>query len=227
MSALTLYNYWRSSSSWRVRIGLHLKSIPFTYVGVNLAAADGGEQYKAEHQARNPMSQVPVLEWHENGVTRRLPQSLVILEWLDEKYPAVKLLPTDSWLRAQARVLAEHCNSGIQPLHNLAVIKRVDSIQAGQGKLWSAHWLERGLTALEQAVQPNAGRFCVGDSPTVADCCLVPQLYAARRFGADVSKFSTLLRIEQTCAELPAFQAAHADAQPDAVSTPNLPPEKR
>jgi maleylpyruvate isomerase len=101
-------------------------------------------------------------------------------------------------------------------------MKRVEAIQAGQGKPWNVYWLERGLTALEQAVQPTAGRFCVGDFPTVADCCLVPQLYAARRFGADVSKFPTLLRIEQTCAALSAFQAAHADAQPDA-----LPPEKR
>src|SRR5438309_5224726 len=107
---MKLYSYWRSSSAWRVRIALHLKGLPFEYQTVHLVQ-DGGQQFKPEHQQRNPMSQVPVLEWQEGGQTRRLAQSMAIIEWLDETHPSPPLLPKDPFARAQARMLAEHVNS--------------------------------------------------------------------------------------------------------------------
>ncbi len=124
-SHFTLYGYWRSSASWRVRIALQLKGIPYQVVPVNLVK-DGGEQWQPEHQARNPMSQVPVLEWQQAGETRRLSQSMAIIEYLDETGPGPRLLPDEPFLRAQARMLAEHVNAGIQPLQN-AIVQTADS----------------------------------------------------------------------------------------------------
>jgi len=216
-----LYSYWRSGSSWRVRIGLHLKGLPFEYAAVNLVQ-DGGEQFGPAHRARNPMGQVPVLEWEEGGVVRQLAQSLAILELLEELHPQPALLPADRFLRAQARMLAEHVNSGIQPFNNQATLKHLKGLVPGGDRPWAAFWIERGLRGLEAAVQPTAGTFCVGQAPTIADCCLVPQLYSARRFGVELAPFPTLTRIERACEALPAFQAAHPDRQPDAP-----PPEKR
>lgn len=208
---MKLYGYWRSSASWRVRIALNLKGLGYEYVPVHLVR-DGGEQHGADHQARNPMRQVPVLEV-EGG--RLISQSLAILEYLEEVHPEPALLPADPLLRAKVRQLAETMNSGIQPLHNLAVLQHVQSLGM-DSKAWGAHWVNRGLQALEAVVAESAGRFCVGDQPTFADACLVPQLYAARRFDADLSLAPTLLRVEEACAALEAFQKAHADNQPDA-----------
>lgn len=215
MSAtLRLHNYWRSSCSWRVRIALHHKDLPFEYVAVNLLE---GQQHGDEYKAVNPIGMVPTLEVVEGGVTRRLAQSLAILEWLEESYPAKPLLPADRWDRARVRALAELVNSSIQPLHNLLVLGKVEAM-GGDKKAWASFFIERGLAALEAEVAKDGGRFCFGDSPTLADVCLVPQLYGARRFGADPSKFPRLLAVESACAALPAFAAAHADRQPDAVA---------
>lgn len=208
---MKLYGYWRSSASWRVRIALNLKGLGYEYVPVHLVR-DGGEQHGAAHQARNPMRQVPVLEVPGG---RMISQSLAILEYLEEVHPEPALLPADPLLRAKVRQIAETMNSGIQPLHNLAVLQHVQSLGA-DSMAWGAHWVNRGLQALEAAVSEHAGRFCVGDQPTFADACLVPQLYAARRFDADLSLAPTLLRVEEACAALEAFQKAHADNQPDA-----------
>jgi len=217
MKGVRLHNYWRSSASWRARLGLHLKGVSFEYVPVHLLK-DGGQQNTDAYRAINPMRTVPTLEWVEaDGTTRRLSQSLAILEYLEEVVPSPALLPRDAYLRGRTRMLAEMVNSGIQPLHNTAVVQRIKNELQADEKAWAAHWLDRGLGALEAAVQPTAGRYCVGDAVTMADVCLVPQLYAARRFGADLSRCATLLRIEAACAELPAFQAAHPDRQPDAV----------
>jgi maleylpyruvate isomerase len=215
---MKLYNYWRSGSSWRVRIALGLKGISYEYVPVNLVK-DGGEQFKPEHRSRNPMGQVPVLEWTEDdGQVRQLAQSLAIIEYLDERFPdsGPPLLPKDRWLRAQARMLAEHINSGIQPFNNQATLKHVKSLVPDGDRPWAAHWIGRGLEALEQAVKPVAGHFCIGDTPTVVDCLLVPQLYSARRFEVALEAFPTLTRIESRCVILPAFQGAAPERQPDA-----------
>jgi maleylpyruvate isomerase len=217
VSALTLHGYWRSSCSWRVRIALNLKGLPYTYVPVHLLK-DGGQQHTAAHRAKSPLGTVPVLEVREaDGAPRYLAQSLAILEFLEERHPTPALLPQDPFARARVRMLAEMVNSGIQPLQNLSVMQHVKGQLAQDDKAWSAHWVTRGLTALQQSVQESAGRYCVGDSVSFADVCLIPQLYACRRFGVDPAAYPVLARIEAECASLPAFQAAHADRQPDAV----------
>ena len=211
-----LYNYWRSSASWRVRGALHLKGIAFEYVPVHLVE---GEQRSAAHHERNPMDQVPALQLELPG---RGPvvvaQSMAILELLEELHPEPALLPRDPFLRARARELAEIVNAGIQPHQNLTPMRRIDTLREGAGKLHAQHFNEVGLAAYEVRAKDTAGRFSVGDTPTIADLFLVPQLYSARRFEVPdlESRFPLLTRIEAACAALPAFQAAHPDAQPDA-----------
>ncbi|HET8541639.1 MAG TPA: maleylacetoacetate isomerase [Anaeromyxobacter sp.] len=216
---LRLYGYWRSSSTWRVRIGLNLKLLPHELVPVNLLAQ---EQFGDAHRARNPMMQVPVLEVVEDGRTLRLPQSMAILEWLDERFPDLPLLPADLDGRARVRALAEHVNSGIQPMQNAIVLRTLREKVPGWEKEWARSFIARGLEALERAVADGAGRFCHGDAPGLADCYLVPQLYNARRYGVDLEPYPTLRRVEEACAALAPFQAAHPDRQPDAP-----PPERR
>lgn len=215
MNGLRLYGYWRSSCSWRVRIGLNLKGLSYDYAAVHLLK-DGGQQHSAEYRAINPMRTVPTLEWTEDGQARRLSQSLAILEYLEERVPSPALLPKDPYLKARVRMLAEMVNSGIQPLQNTGVMQRIKNELKADDKAWSAYWNARGLEALEAAVQPTAGRYCLGETVSFADICLVPQLFGARRFGVDLTPYPTLLRIEAACNELPAFQAAHPDRQPDA-----------
>lgn len=205
-----LYGYWRSSCSWRVRIALNLKGIAFENVPVHLVK-DGGLQNTAEHRARNPMAQVPAFSVSSGTLS----QSLAIIEFIDEMHPEPPLLPSDPFAKAQARGLAEVVNSGVQPLQNLSVLQHVDGLGQDKGA-WGRHWIQRGLDRMEQAVQATAGRFCVGDQVTVADLCLVPQLYNARRFGCDESGWATLLRIEAACMAMEAFAAAHPSRQPDA-----------
>ncbi len=215
-----LYGYWRSSSAWRVRIGLAIKGIAYEYAAVNLQRL---EQFHEEHRARNPTGQVPVLEVEEGGRTLRLAQSMAILEWLDERFPDPPLLPPDLDGRARVRALAEHVNAGIQPFQNAIVLRTLKEKHPGYEKEFARLFNERGLTALERAVSDGgAGRFCHGDAPGLADCYLVPQLYSARRFGVDLAPMPTLRRIEAACAALAPFQAAHPDRQPDAP-----PPEER
>jgi maleylpyruvate isomerase len=221
---MKLYGYWRSSSAWRVRIALAIKGIDYEYAPVHLVK-DGGEQFRPEHLARNPMSQVPVLEFQAGGQTRHLAQSMAIIEYLDETHPSPPLLPEGALARAQARMLAEHVNSGIQPLQNSAVIRYARELQGGvEGSdiKWGAHWMARGLEGLETAVKPLAGRYSLGDVVSLADLYVVPQMYNARRFKLDIARYPTLVRIDAALCEHPAFIAAHPDRQPDAP-----PPEKR
>ncbi|ATB28549.1 maleylacetoacetate isomerase [Melittangium boletus] len=213
---MRLHNYWRSSCSWRVRIALNLKGLAFEYVPVHLVK-DGGAQHTDAYRALNPMRTVPTLEFTHEGRVHFLSQSLAILEYLEERYPSPALLPADPLLRAHVRMLSEVMNSGIQPLHNLSVAQRVKAELKGDDKAWNAYWIERGLTALQALAEQTAGRYCVGDEVSFADVCLIPQLYAARRFGVDLSPYGLLTRVEAACAGLPAFLAAHADRQPDAV----------
>jgi maleylpyruvate isomerase len=213
---MRLHGYWRSSCSWRVRIALNLKGLPYEYVPVHLVK-DGGEQHSAAYRALNPMRTVPTLEFTEGGRVHHLSQSLAILEYLEERHPSPALLPADPVLRARVRMLSEVMNSGIQPLHNLSVMQRIKGELKGDDKAWAAHWIDRGLAALQALAQETAGRYCVGDSVSFADVCLVPQLYSARRFGVDLQPYESLTRVEAACASLPAFQAAHADRQSDAV----------
>lgn len=212
---IKLYNYWRSSASWRVRIALNLKGLSWQYVPVSLVE---GEQNRAEHRSRNTMEQVPALEIEIDGRRRIVAQSIAILELLEEMFPEPALLPSDRFLRARARELAEAINSGIQPHQNLTPLSRIDALSPGAGKASARHFNEIGLAALEARTKETAGRFCVGDRPTFADLCLVPQLAGARRFEVpDIeARFPTLVAIERECAALEAFRKAQPDAQPDA-----------
>ena len=207
---MMLWNYWRSSASWRVRIALHHKGLAFEYAPVDLLH----NQHKtAEHQARSPMTKVPALVLDDGRV---LTESLAILEYLEEIHPEPRLLPRDPYLRARSRMLFELVNSGIQPLQNLSVVRHVKDVLGRDDRAWAQTWIAPGLAGLEAAVQPTAGKFCVGDEPSFADLALVPQLYHARRWGVGLDTVPTLVRIEAECAALPAFAAAHADRQPDA-----------
>jgi maleylpyruvate isomerase len=217
---LALYGYWRSSSTWRVRIGLALKGLAWEPRPVDLGK---GEQFEAAHRARSPLAQVPVLEVAEGGRTLRLVQSMAILEWLEERFPEPPLLPRDPDGRARVRALAEHVNSGIQPLQNAIVLRMLREKVAGWDREWARFHIAAGLEGLERAVADGgAGRFCHGDAPGLAECYLVPQLYNARRYGVDVAPFPALLRVEAACQALPAFAASHPDRQPDAP-----PPDRR
>ena len=214
---MKLYSYWRSTSTWRVRIALAWKGLPHEIVPVHLIDG-GGQQHGDAFRALNAAAQVPVLVLDErgpDGAPRLLSQSMAILEYLEERHPAPPLLPADLWLRARARQLAQICVSGIQPLHNLTTLDRVKESGGDEGA-WVRHFIARGLASLERTAAETAATFLVGDAPSFAEVCLVPQLYAARRYSVDVAPFPTLARVEATCAALPAFQSAHADAQPDA-----------
>jgi maleylpyruvate isomerase len=210
---LALYGYWRSSSSWRVRIGLNLKGLDWEYRAVNLKK---GDHRSEDHLQRNPTSQVPVLEVEDGGQKHLLAQSMAVLEWLDERFPSPPLLPGDAYGRARVRMLAEHVNSSIQPLHNQAPLLWLRSKVENGDKIFAQHFIRFGLTALERSVREGAGRFCHGDEVTLADLYLVPQLYAARRYEVELGACPKLLEIEAACRELDAFRRAEADVQPDA-----------
>jgi len=211
-----LYGYWRSSCSWRVRIALHYKGAQFEYVPVHLVK-DGGEQNQDAYRAKNPMAQVPMLEVEENGALHRLGQSLAIIEFLEERFPAPPLLPANGLVRARVRELAEIVNAGVQPFQNLSVLRIVKGELGGDDAAFARRFIEKGLRAFQALAEPHAGMYSVGDTPTLADVCLVPQLHGARRFGVDLSAFPLLLGVEARCMELPAFQDAHPDRQIDAV----------
>lgn len=211
---IVLHNYWRSSASHRVRIGLGLKKLPYEYVIINITKRD---QHADAYRVKNPMAQVPTLEITEDdGSVHAINQSLPILEYLDERFREPPIMPKDLYLRARTRLLAEIVNSGIQPLQNLTTTNQVKAF-GGDGAVWPKGFIADGLVAFERAARETAGQFCVGDSPTIADCCLIPQLASARRFGVDIAKHDLLLAIEQRCMALPGFSDAMPDRQPDAV----------
>jgi maleylpyruvate isomerase len=214
---LVLHSYWRSSSSHRVRIGLGLKQLAFEYVAINILH---GAQFADDYRAKSPIAQVPILEITEDDGTRIvLTQSLPILEYLDERWPDPPILPRDPYLRAKARELAEIVNAGIQPLQNLSTMRRIKDL-GGDSVAWVQPFIAGGLAAFARIADEHAGAFCVGDTPTIADCLLVPQLAAARRYrvGFDAT-FDRLLDIEARCLALPAFAGAVPERQPDAVTT--------
>ena len=208
---MKLFGYWRSTSSWRVRIALNFKNVAYAYQPVNLLK---GEQSSSDHLGVNPAGAVPVLELSDG---RRLAQSMAIIEYLEEAHPAPALLPGDRYLRAKARQLAETINSGIQPFQNLMVLKHVQEKLQADEKAWAKHWIEKGLRAFDGIAAETAGQFSVGDAVSVADVLLVPQLFGARRFGVELGEFPRLTRIEKSCEALEAFAKARPEVQPDAV----------
>jgi maleylpyruvate isomerase len=216
---LRLHNYWRSSASHRVRIALGLKGLAWEYVVVNILE---GKQHEGAYTVHNTMAQVPTLEIVEDdGRVHYLTQSLPIIEYLDERFADPPLLPRALEDRARARAIAEMVNSGIQPLQNLSTTNAVGKL-GGDVKTWVQGFVARGLEALEAALSEAGGtsRFCVGDTPTIADCVLVPQIHSARRFAVDLAAFPRIAAIGAACEELPAFATAAPDRQPDAVRSP-------
>ncbi|HWO43902.1 MAG TPA: maleylacetoacetate isomerase [Candidatus Eisenbacteria bacterium] len=212
---MKLYTFFRSSASYRVRIALNLKGLEYEQVPVHLRRG-GGEQHKAGYKKVNPQALVPALEI--NG--RTLIQSLAIIEYLDERYPDPPLLPGDPADRALVRSMALMVACEVHPLQNLRVLNHLKASHhqsEEDANRWARHWIDLGLAALEQLISSAAkSDFCFGARPTLADICLVPQLANARRFGCDLSRFPMLLRIEERCAALPAFERARPENQPDA-----------
>lgn len=212
---LKLYSYWRSSAAYRVRIALNLKRLDYEIVPVHLTR-EGGEQHADEFRALNPQELIPVLrDGH-----RVIRQSLAIIEYLDETWASPPLLPATARDRARVRALADVVACDIHPLNNLRVLQyfeRVWNVPQPERDAWVRHWIALGLEALESMLvdNPSTGDFCDGDSPTLADCCVVPQLYNAKRFGLELDRFPTLLRVEAECLKLSEFDRARPENQPD------------
>ena len=213
---ISLHNYFRSSSSYRVRIALNLKGLPYTYLPVHLNRS-GGEQLKSPFLELNPQALVPVFEDGQVQIS----QSLAMLEYLEERFPEAPLLPGSLGDRAYVRQLSLAIACEIHPLNNLRVLKFLTGpmglSEAAKGQ-WIHHWISLGLSAVEAEVQRSgrSGAFCLGDTPTLADCCLVPQLFNAERFDIDLTPYPTLRRIDANCRAMRQFQDAHPAEQPDA-----------
>jgi maleylacetoacetate isomerase len=215
--ALKLYGYWRSSAAYRVRIGLNLKGLDYESVPVHLLR-DGGEQHLPEFARANPQKLIPVLQ-HGGRFVR---QSLAIMEYADEVWSqGVPLLPATARGRARVRALSLLVACDIHPLNNLRVLQYLErewNAPLPERDEWVRHWIREGFDALEALLSddPSTGAFCEGDAPTMADCCLVPQVYNARRFDVDLTPYPAIRRIEAACLALPAFDDARPERQPDA-----------
>ncbi len=210
------YGYFRSSSAYRCRIAFNLKQIDYEFISVHLKK-DGGQQKLPAFLQRNPQGLVPALE--HDGL--ELTQSLAIIEWLDETFPQFPLMPDDKDTRAQVRAFAQVIACEVHPLQNLRVLQYLkNELDQPQEQLdrWCQRWIEDGLSACEGllAKQNHSGKYCFGDTPGLADICLVPQVFSAQRFGADISTLKRVNAIYDACQALPAFADAHPAKQPDA-----------
>ena len=209
MPDVVLYDYFRSSAAYRVRIALNLKNVPYESRPINLAE---GAQKSGEYKALNPQGFVPMLEIDGN----RFVQSLAIINYLDLRFPTPPLIPTPAVDRAHVVAMAMMVACDIHPLNNLRVLKYLKN-ELGHSQqeadAWYAHWISEGLPALEAFAAPRAGKFLFGDAPTAADVLLVPQLFNARRFNVPLDNYPTLLRADENANKIEAFAAAHPDRQ--------------
>jgi maleylpyruvate isomerase len=210
--AFRLHSYYRSGAAWRVRIALALKAVPVAIVPHHLRR---GEQRAPAYLALNPQGLVPALEWPDGAV---LTQSLAICEWLEERYPEPPLLPGDAENRARIRAFALAIACDIHPVQNLRVLNRLRGLGLAEAEvtLWARETIADGLRACEALVATTVGPFLFGAAPTLAELCLVPQLFNARRFGLDLAPFPRLRAAEAASAALPAFAEAAPERQPDA-----------
>ncbi len=210
---MILHNYFRSSASYRVRIALELKGLAYEYIAVHIAR---GDHKKGAYAALSADQLVPMLE--VDG--EKLSQSIAIIEYLDEKHPAPGLLPADAIGRAKVRALAQSIACEIHPVNNLRILKylvREFKVEDEAKNAWYRHWCSEGLLAFEkQLAQLPPSTYCYGDTPTLADCCLVPQIFNAQRFNVDLSGLPRTMAAYEACMALPAFQKAQPSACPDA-----------
>jgi len=210
---MRLYDYCRSSAAYRVRLALNFKGLAYDQVAVDLRK---GGQREPRFLAINPQGLVPVLE--DEGAV--LTQSLPILNYLEERYPAPALLPKDLPGRCQSRAIAVAIACEIHPLNNLRVLQYLErelGLDEGARMVWYRHWIAEGFGPLEAMIARSAGEFCVGDAPSLADVCLVPQVYNARRYDCDLAPYPTIRRIDERCREIEAFARAAPERQPDAT----------
>jgi len=200
---IQLYDYYRSTACFRVRIALNLKALDYKIIPVNLLKS---EQSREEYLAMNPQGLVPTLKHDDKTIS----QSLAIIEYLDEIYPDTSLFPKDAFLKAEARAIALMIAADMHPLNNIGVLqfltKNLD-LSEDQKNKWYAQWIAKGFTALEKKLSAfqHTDAFCFGDTPTIADICLAPQMYNARRFSCDISAYPTLIKIDAHCQKHPAF----------------------
>lgn len=207
---MDLYTYYRSTSSYRLRIALELKGLDYDSIPINLAG-DGGEQLKPAYRALNPQGRVPALRVESDQV---LIQSPAIIEYLEECYPQPPLLPENPLDRAKQRGVAAIIGCDIHPLHNVSVLNRLRQLQLSETEItnWIGHWINLGFDAVEALIDDRD--FCFG-APGLADVYLLPQVYAARRYAVDLDCYPKIARVERLALEHPAFQRAHPDAQAD------------
>jgi maleylacetoacetate isomerase len=209
---LTLHSAWRATAPYRVRIGLALKGVEYDYVALDLVA---GDQREPAYRAVNPQGLTPALDLGDGTI---LAQSLAILEWLEETRPEPPILPRAALDRAVVRRMAGIIACDIHPLNNTRVGRKLNKLGLSQAQItdWIHGWIRDGFDALEPLVVQHGGQFAFGDTPTIADCCLVPQVYSARRFELDVTPWPALIGAADRALEHPAFKAAHPNNQPDA-----------
>lgn len=209
---MKLYDYWRSSAAYRVRIALNLKRVPYEALPIDLRT---GAQSAADYKAVNPQGLVPAIEAGGQVIT----QSTAIMEWLEDVHPQPPLLPADPAGRAAVRAMMAIVACDIHPLNNLRVLNSLkaefDATQA-QIDAWIARWITAGFDALEAAIHRYGEGFAFGAAPTLADCCLIPQVYNARRFNVDLTPWPQIIAVDAACACLDAFAAAHPKQQPGA-----------
>ncbi|WII72110.1 maleylacetoacetate isomerase [Bdellovibrio sp. 22V] len=211
MSSIVLYNYFRSSTSYRVRLAMHVKGLAFEYKPINLLKS---EQRSPEYLKINPLGGVPTLI--HNG--KAIPESFAIMEYLDEVAPEPALLPKDAYLKARIRQVCEVINSFMHPMCNLKTLKYLETKHGytqEQKEEWAQHWLPQGLETLETTLQEFSGKYSFGDTITMADLFLIPQMVTCQRFKVDTSKYPTLTKIFENCQKLESFQKAHPFKQID------------
>ena len=215
--SIKLHGYWRSTASYRVRIALNLKGVDYEYVPVHLVA-NGGEQHSMDYARLNPAHLVPTFVDEDEDII--LNQSLAIIEYLDERYKSeFRLIPEHTTERARVRALAQDIACDIQPVGNLRVLNALKgTFNAGQDdvSVWAAHWITLGFDAIEKRLQTQAGKYCFDFDITMADICLVPQVYNAKRFNVDMERYPLISKIAENCNALEAFEKAKPENQIDA-----------
>lgn len=213
MSDFVLHNYFRSSTSYRVRIAMNLKNISYEYKSVHLLK-NGGEQHLPEYRKLNPQGEVPTLI-HKGQV---IGQSFAIIEYLDDIQTQPLLLPKDAYQKALVRQFCENINSFLHPLSNLKVLQKLEKengFDQNQKNAWVQHWYQKGFEVLEQTLARHKGKYCFGNDITAADVFLIPCIFTAQRFGLDMTPYPLCMEVNKTCLEIPAFKSAHPYRQPD------------